>query len=220
MGQTTIPRPDAAFNESQQVIVTKSTANAAVWNLDNDWLTKVLTPAKNKWDSAWAACQNPATRTPLITFEKNEARKVYEPLLRTLVRNLEYNTKITDEERREMGIVARSTSRTPIAVPTTYPDFTVDTATIRRLTINFRDRNSERRAKPAGVSGAVIRWALLDKVPTEVAELTQLALDTASPYTMEFAEADRGRRVYICLAWQNTRGERGPWSEIATAIVP
>jgi hypothetical protein len=59
--------------------------------------------------------------------------------------------------------------------------------------------------KPAGQHGAEIRWAMRD---------------THMPLTFEFDESDRGKTVYFCLGWENTRGEKGPWSEIQSAIVP
>ena len=220
MSKKTIPTTDAAFNEWQQVITIKSSMNTAKWGLDADWMSDSLDPAKTKWQSGWAAYQNPATRTQLATFDKTEARKIYESLLRILVGNLEYNTKVTDQERVEMGITIRTSKRTPVPVPATYPDYSVDTATIRCLTIHFRDRNSNRKAKPAGVSGAVIRWAMLSTAPEGVDALTNSELDTASPFTLNFVDAQRGSKIYFCLAWQNTKGEKGPWSEIGVAIVP
>ena len=220
MPKRTIPTTDAAFNEWQQVITTKSTINVSTWGLDAEWFSNTLTPAKEKWQDKWAACQNPATRTQLSTFEKNEARRIYEPLLRILVGNLEYNTKVTDDDRLEMGLVIRPTQRTSVPVPVTYPDFTVNTGTIRSLTINFRDHNSKSKAKPAGINGAIIRWAMLDAAPECVEDLVNAELDTASPFTLNFTESQRGRKVYFCLAWQNTKGERGPWCEIGSAIIP
>ena len=220
MAKKTIPRTDAAFNEWQQLITIKSSMNVERWGLDAEWMTNTLEPAKANWQPRWAACQNPATRTQMSTFEKTEARKVYEPLLRILVGNLEYNTRVTDQERVEMGIAVHPVHRTTVPVPTTYPDFTVDTSTIRRLVINFRNHNTVSRAKPAGVSGAVIRWAQLDEAPEDVNALINSELDTASPFTLEFAEEQRGKKAYICLAWQNTKGEKGPWCEIGAAIIP
>lgn len=220
MSQRTIPKSDASFQDAQQVITTKAIDNTSVWGLDNDWITTVLTPAKSKWESCWTACQNPSTRTPLMVFEKNEARRVYEPLIRLLVGSLEHNTKVNNNDLREMGIVVRSASRAAVPVPATYPVFSVDTGTIRRLSVVYRDLNSDKKSKPDGVSGAFIRWAMLNTAPTGVNELTNSAFNTTSPFTLDFLETDRGRRMYFCLAWQNTRGEKGPWSEIGMAIVP
>lgn len=41
-----------------------------------------------------------------------------------------------------------------------------------------------------------------------------------TPFTLHFEEADRGKTVYIALAWQNERGITGAWSEIKSAIIP
>jgi hypothetical protein len=77
-----------------------------------------------------------------------------------------------------------------------------------------------KKAKPHGVSGAVARYDVLDAPPADVNDLKQSLLDTASPCHLDFSEAQRGSRVYYCLAWQNTRGEKGPWSQIEMAIIP
>jgi hypothetical protein len=31
---------------------------------------------------------------------------------------------------------------------------------------------------------------------------------------------DRGKKLYFALRWENTRGEKGPWSEIHSTIIP
>ena len=220
MSRRTIPTTGFAFNEWQHQITLIAEANAVKWGLDTDWITKTLIPAKSTWQSKWAICQNTATRTRLGVFEKNSARKKYEPLLRILVGNLEYNTKVTDDDRLKMGLIIRPLQRVSVPVPTAYPHYSIGTGTIRSLTINFRDHNKTTKAKPTGVSGAIIRWALLDTPPTCVEDLVNAKLDTASPFTVNFEENQRGKKVYICLAWQNTKGEIGPWSEIGAAIIP
>ncbi|MDR3329013.1 MAG: hypothetical protein LBS63_02745, partial [Prevotellaceae bacterium] len=44
---------------------------------------------------------------------------------------------------------------------------------------------------------------------SNILKLPNSALDTASPYTLDFTEAQRGKWVYACLAWQNPKGEKG-----------
>jgi hypothetical protein len=44
--------------------------------------------------------------------------------------------------------------------------------------------------------------------------------DTDSPLEIEFDEADRGKIVWFAVRWENTRGQKGPWSEIFFAIIP
>ncbi|MDR1552126.1 MAG: hypothetical protein LBS69_01520, partial [Prevotellaceae bacterium] len=76
------------------------------------------------------------------------------------------------------------------------------------------------KAKPAGQHGAEIRWTISDTPVVDVEELIHSAFDTHTPFTLEFQGHERGRMAYFCLCWENTRGEKGPWSEIVSAIIP
>jgi hypothetical protein len=40
-----------------------------------------------------------------------------------------------------------------------------------------------------------------------------------TPYTTDFDGADGGKQAHYMLRWVNTRGETGPWSETATAMI-
>jgi hypothetical protein len=216
----TIPTRDSDFNERQEVITTKTNINLNVWGINVAWFTGQIIPAKQAWETAWANYQDPAQRTSLITFTKTEKRKVYEKLLRTLVQNLESNPLVTDDDRRAMSIVIRDTTRTPTKSPKSYPEFIINSATIRCLLILFWDFGSKSKAKPHGVHGAEIRWAILDHAPLSVEELVHSGFDTRSPFELMFEENERGKMVYFCLRWESTRGDKGPWSEIVMAIVP
>jgi hypothetical protein len=219
--QLSIPRRDVDFNTTQNIIVSTADANRAQWRLDETWLDDDLLPMRDKWNAAWAACENPATRTPTITFAKNEQRKVYEKLLRLLIKSLQSNIRVTPDDLRGMGIAILSPSRTPSPVADKSPDADVDTSIIGRLTVHFFEKGSHhRRGKPAGQHGAEIRWVLSDTPPTRWDELTHSEIDTSSPFTLQFENDLRGSTLYFALRWQNTRGEKGPWSEIQSAIIP
>jgi hypothetical protein len=216
----TIPTKDTDFHERQEVITAKTQTNLSTWGINQPWFTGLLIPAKQAWEAAWANYQDPAQRTPLITFTKNEKRKAYEKLLRVLVQMLESNPLVSDDDRRAMGIAIRKTGRTPVKPPTTYPEFIIDTSIIRCLIILFWNLGSKSKAKPPGIHGAEICWAILDHPPLSVDELIHSSFDTRSPFKLTFDESDRGKTVYFCLRWENTRGEKGPWSEIVMAIIP
>ncbi|MDR1156180.1 MAG: hypothetical protein LBL04_15855 [Bacteroidales bacterium] len=51
------------------------------------------------------------------------------------------------------------------------------------------------------------------------ADLVHSVFATRSPHTFQF-DLSAGKCFYCCLRWENTRGEKGPWSEIMSAIVP
>jgi hypothetical protein len=162
-------------------------------------------------------------RNQLSTAALNDAQKAFEPPYRQLyVGLLKVNPSVTDEDLIAMGMPARrSGAHVRAAIPASYPDYTLGTSIIRRISISFRDHESGSKAKPRGVAGAVIRWGVLEAPPIDgVESLQNSALDTASPYTLTFSEQQRGKMVYVCLAWQNTKGEMGPWGKIENAIIP
>jgi hypothetical protein len=42
---------------------------------------------------------------------------------------------------------------------------------------------------------------------------------TRTPYRLDFAGADGGKNAHYLLPWVNPTGEKGPWSETATATI-
>jgi hypothetical protein len=56
--------------------------------------------------------------------------------------------------------------------------------------------------------------------PEDTGDLTHSVLAIRTPHTMEFFEEERGKTVYIAIQWQNEKGEKGPWSEIESVIIP
>jgi hypothetical protein len=107
-----------------------------------------------------------------------------------------------------------------IPVPKSLPELDIDVVDFRRLKVIFHDMGSDSKAKPYGVNGAVIVYAVLNAPPADVNALAHSVLATRTPHILEFTEEERGKTVYIAICWQNEKGERGPWSEIGSAIVP
>jgi hypothetical protein len=102
----------------------------------------------------------------------------------------------------------------------TYPLYSIDSSILRILRIIFRDRDHNSRAKPRGVHGAKIIWTVSEHPVTNIDAMTHSAFDTRSPFTIEFQDGQRGQTVWFCLCWENSKGERGPWSEIVSAVIP
>ena len=215
-----IPTKDSDFSQWLNSFFTYLTANSERFNIPPAALNS-LQALKNVWNDKYAIAESPATRTKASVREKNEARKALEKAIRSFIKEyLAYNHVVSDADRDNLGLPVYKTTRTPIAAPTSVPEFMPDSSVIRRLTIHFRDNGSLSNAKPAGVHGAEIRWGILDAAPPSIDALTHSAFDTRTPFTMEFDESDRGKSVYFCLRWENAKGEKGPWSEIMMAFVP
>ncbi len=46
-----------------------------------------------------------------------------------------------------------------------------------------------------------------------------LSLSSRGNLQADFSSADAGKTAYYALRWVSTRGEKGPWSEVAAATV-
>ena len=119
-----------------------------------------------------------------------------------------------------MSITVRSTSRTAVAAPTSRPVGTIDTSQRLRHTINFVDElTPTSRAKPDGVQGCEIWMKVGDPAPAGPKDVHYLALDTRTPYTVEFEAGDAGKTAYYMLRWISTRAEPGPWSATVSGTI-
>jgi hypothetical protein len=111
-------------------------------------------------------------------------------------------------------------THTPIPASKSRPELSIVVVDVRRLGVNFHDLLGGSKARPYGMIGASIQHATLPEPPLDPNELTQTTLATRTPHIFEFTEEERGKKVYFAACWQNERGERGPWSEIVSAIIP
>jgi hypothetical protein len=180
-----------------------------------------LMSLRSDFEEKYAVAMAPSTRTRATVLAKNNAMNALKKALRTFIKEyLTYNHLVTDEDRDNLGVPIHKTGHSPLPDPTTYPEFTVDSSTIRVLVIHYRDAGSENRAKPFGVHGVEIKWGFSETPIVNPDDLPHSAFDTSTPFRLEFRGEDRGKTIWFCLRWENMRGVKGPWSEIVSAIVP
>jgi hypothetical protein len=216
-----IPRPDAEFNTWTANFLRILSSRLEQFNFpaaEYEHLTELYADFSAKFSIA----STPATRTKVAIHAKSESRGELERGLQQSVQEfLTHNRLVTDADRDNLGLPIYKKTRTVAPIATTYPLFEVLTNTIRRLTIYYFDFGSvHSRSRPVGQVGAEIRWAILENPPHSIKELINSAYNPVSPYMLEFNEDQRGKTLYFCLCWKNSRGINGPWSEIATAIIP
>jgi hypothetical protein len=223
---STLSRSDSKFNIEQNVIVSKAEENKVAWSIPEPWFTSTVLPAKLGWETAWNAyIVDPSARSKNMTIAKNSARIVYEPMVRQVITIMVGNPAVTDAELESMGIIGRRQGKhfPHVSIPTDVPDYRIEQAFGHRLIIHFHAHDNDREssvAKPHGVHGVEIAWAILETPPTSYNDLTKSAFDTATPYTFTFDIPEAGKTLYVALRWENTRGEKGPWSDIQSAIIP
>jgi hypothetical protein len=219
MAHDYIPLADGAFLEWAKTLTAFAAPKVTAFNIP----AGALAPIQGQltaYEAAYEAAQNP-NRGKVDVLTKNEARDALKVSLRGFVKAyLAYNPAVSDADKENMGLPLHDHTRTPSPAPTTIPELELDSSVIRQISVHYRDTGSDKRGKPAHVHGVELRWAVLDNPPQSVEDLHKSAFDTASPYTFTFDEAERGKALYICPCWENSRGEKGPFGEIYKAIVP
>ena len=222
MNRNYIPRNDAAFDKFfkyiTQYVAQKSNGELHEWGhipqVDRIALEQVYTV----WHSAYALTFQPHIKS--VGDEKNRQRKAAEKAVRHFVNRFLRYEPVTDVDRTNMGIPNHDNIRTPSTTVLQMVAFEIDPEKIRVLKARLRVRGSESAAKPKGYHGADIRYDVFGSPPASVHDLHRSDFATRPIHRFIFDEADRGKRAYFAMRWQNGSGIRGEWSEIVSAIIP
>jgi len=190
--------------------------------------TSAIATASGDYNDAVSDYQSKVAVVHGAQQTKAAKRKALEEVVRKTVRRIQTSPAMTDAIRAQLGITIADGTRTMTsasAVAAAVPITKIGTANRLQHVIDFRDADhQDKRAKPAGVKGAEI-WMKIGAAPAAVVgsadpeDMRFLALDTATPYVMHFAEADAGKTVYYLLRWIANDGTKGPWGEMVQATI-
>ncbi|MDR1054169.1 MAG: hypothetical protein LBL39_08335 [Planctomycetaceae bacterium] len=219
MGKDFVPHEHGVFYDWSMILMGYISEHFVAWNIPEEAFN-VVEVLRVKFDAAYIRALN-HNHGKTDTLSKNQTRAAFEKELRNLLKSyVTFNPKVTDTDRIKMGLPIHKKSLTRNSKPETFPFAEFITSMLRIITIIFRDSESMSKAKPKGVIGAEIRWAILETPPVNVEDITNSAFCTRSPFVLTFDECDRGKKVYCCLRWENTRGEKGAWGQIYSVIIP
>jgi hypothetical protein len=172
------------------------------------------------FNAAAAISEDPQTRTAGAIRGRNAARKQLESVLRPFIqRHLIHNPLVTPGERVNMSLPAHDRKPSPTPVPEYWPVINLERPLQRVIDIYFKPYGKRGHAKPEGMLGVEICWVLSETQPTDWSELTHSEFAPHSPLRLNFEGHDRGRRIHISARWENTRGQKGPWSDIQNTII-
>lgn len=221
-GEHYMPRPDGNFSAWAQHYYDAVEKWYSVQGFDPNEL-KPLKEALSAWIGAYAAHVKAQAAAEGARQAKDAARAALEKEVRPVTNFVQGYPKTTNADRAEMGITVRDASPTPAPAPSSRPLALVESG--QRLTHQLRlvdESTPTRRARPAGVLGAEVWVKLVDAdspAPTDPAALTFLTMTTKPSFRAEFKAGEGGKTAVYMARWVNTRGEKGPWSEVTTATV-
>ncbi len=217
-----IPRPDATFDAW----------SVNFWeSLSNWWAEEGFDPtdlkdvqiALDAWHKAFDAHVAAQAAAEAARQTKDAARRAAEAAIRPLVAQVQVMPVVTNATRAQFGISLRETARTPAPTPATAPSALVSSG--GRLTHRVRlvdPATPTRRARPKGVARAEIYVALgpaLAPAPSDIASYQYVESVTDGTATLSFAPGDGGKQAHYITRWVNASGQRGPWSDAASATI-
>jgi hypothetical protein len=102
----------------------------------------------------------------------------------------------------------------------TVPIATIDNSKRLMQTINFADAATPGvKRKPKDVVGCEI-WIKIDgPLPGSEKDCVFLALDTQTPYVVDFDPADAGKTAHYMIRWQFKDGSKSAWGETVSATI-
>jgi len=228
-GEHYMPRPDGDFTAWANHYYG---AVEKWWSVNgfDDTELKPLKDTLSVWSAAYPAHVSAQQRAEGARQAKDSARAALEKEVRPITNFIQTYFNTSNADRAEMGITVRDTSPSPVPAPTSRPLALVESG--QRLMHNLRlvdESTPTRRARPAGVLGAEVWVKLVDAdQPADSPILASLGnpatfgfltMTTKPTFRADFKPGEGGKTAVYMARWINTRGEKGPWSEIATATV-
>jgi hypothetical protein len=176
----------------------------------------------NDFEAKFAVSEDENTRTKVTVAAKNEARRALEAAVRQLVAEyLAKNHLMTNEYRTELGLPIPDKHPTRSHVAKEAPEIDVDTSVSEQVTYFIYQKGAKnRQGKPADQTGSELVWAILEAPPQDREELTHSEYTTTHTLLVRHRLKDRGKKVYASARWENSRGQKGPWSKIMSVVIP
>ena len=218
--QYRIPSTPVVFDGFQTVLATNCMNNAAAWNLPTD-LVASIAAMKSAWDAAYGLTANRKTSSPAVTAARNALLLDYRDLVDRVMHDyIVGNDAVSEADKTAFGIHLRTTNRVRLEPPLTVPVLEVDNRFINAHCLRFHDSASpHKRGRAASAAYCEVWYKVGGTAPTGTDDTMFRLTITRSGQMLRFSPDDKGKYIHYFARWVNRKGEQGPWSEIATAVV-
>ncbi|MHC6204359.1 hypothetical protein ACYULU_14360 [Breznakiellaceae bacterium SP9] len=217
-----IPQGDHEFLDWTLNFVQGASENAAAWDLILADIAAIKAKSDDFAQKLEASLGSDASKADIRA--KNTAHHETQTAFRDYVNEkIRFNHKIDDDGRAALRVHVQDTTRTTIPKPKNHVAFSVKPVNAREHRIDYRDEESGKKAVPYGYNGVVLYRKVLEAeepVPIDPVTLPESKLLTSTPHIEEFLPSDQGKRAVYAAAWQNEKGEQGPFSDVQVHIVP
>jgi len=219
-----VPRNNADFNNwfknLTQYVAQKTAGTAPEWDHILKREQDALNAAYVDWYTHYAPTLKPHTSD--LTGARNEARSRAEKAIRQFVQRNLYCDPVTNADRIYIGLPVRDSVRTDHTNVEEEAEWSFEIRGIRQVHTRFKVFGASGKAKPEQYT-CVVAYEVRDvsePPPQRPEDLTRRVNASRTPCTIAFDETERGKKVYMAMAWQNDRKIMGKWSAIQWTFVP
>lgn len=217
-----MPQTAHAFLDWARNFYTVAGNNAMPWGLDPVDIQELQNKTGDFSRKLEMATRDSASRESIRV--KNTALKAVRALFRNYVNeHIRYSKKIDDNGRRALAVHMDDDIRINNPVPQSRVIFIIHPANNRELRNDFHDETTGKKTIDRRMSGAVQARRILiegEPVPADPERFPFTDLLASSPHIDEYRAEDRGKRVAYAMCWRNTKGKKGPWSDVQVHIIP
>jgi hypothetical protein len=213
------PKQLGAFIAWKKNFVDKVNLNIVEFDLDPAEVAE-LTGSADELDLAYREQVQALAAYRAATERQQIAQSDLKGRIRSLAGRLRHNPLVSEADQLGLGLRPRDRTRTRAAAPTSHPVVAVDTRHRLIHALRIRDSaTSESVQKPSGVATCEVWMATGPQPPTDFDAFRFVGNSTKSKFLMEFPGESGGQTAHYIARWVNTRGERGPWGETASATI-
>jgi hypothetical protein len=166
--------------------------------------------------------------TPEDTLAKNNKKEEAKALVRPFVNQYLRFPPVADEDRLAMGIPNRDTKPTRVLPPASQAEADMMFPGIHLLELVKIRKVGTLSDDPRSDYGVSIHIGILDAVHGKWRITAVPATGEDMPYAVFTREkkllldldGESGKTVYLCLRYENSKGEAGPFGPILHAVIP
>ena len=176
-------------------------------------------------------CNLPGQTASLVK-EKNMVKAELNKAIRSFLQGFVMrNDNVTEKDRVDLKLPQRDTIPTNVPPPTTQVEGTLAFRGVGLVELREIRPASNKPDSRAGYgvriyygimgepSGEGALKFCINKPPTHGSDLPHSVFTRKKQYLFDFT-AERGRKVFFCMRYENSKGEAGPWGQIISAHIP
>jgi hypothetical protein len=151
---------------------------------------------------------------------KNEKKEVAIDAMRDFINSeIRYNKKMPDVDKFFLGVRPADTKPTRQPVPSSQPNTEVLPSQNHYEHVVRALNHSGGTSKPEDAYGVRYAWQVGGVKPATGADLPKMQFSRKTTLVIKYTEAEKAQTVYYATCYENSRGEHGPWSPIAEAVI-